>query len=368
MKRSQGKSWKELLSDQRMRLAIMLALSLLLVLVVSLTAGKMSRGHSQEGLYYEITGLRPDGVLMEVNGEPITVEEYLYWVFTDCNYLMTYGGVTDLTAPLTDDMTYADYVRSDVAVTIKLYGAVRAWAKANDVTLTDAQKQDLADQRRSYVDYYGSEEAYLGQLAVLGISEECFDLINETPYLYSRMVELYTDPDSAFYPGDDVLKAFAAEQGLISASLAYYTVDEEADEDKQAALAEQFAQYAEDAAVQADKAAFLAALPRELPEVTVEPTLTFLPTEGDPISDTASALEIGEISGVVEDGAMRYIILRQKPDLTMAASEYVSHVVEEKRDSAVVVYNSDLYDALDVAGFYTALAEAQQSLAASTGF
>ena len=232
------KQWMEKFADQKMRLVIMLALSLLLVLIISLTAGKMSPGHSREGLYYEITGLKPDAVMMEVNGEPFTVEEYLYWVFTDCNYLVNYGGVADLTAPLTDDMTYADYVRSDVAVTMKLYGAIRAWAKANDVTLTDEQKQELAAQRRSYVDYYGSEEAYLQQLAVLGISEACFDRINETPYLYSRMVELYTDPDSAFYPGDNVLKTFAAEQGLISASLAYYTVDDEADEDEQAALAE----------------------------------------------------------------------------------------------------------------------------------
>lgn len=353
-----------IIADQKIRLAFMLVLSILLVVIISLTTGKMSPGHSQEGLYYEITGLRPDAVLMEVNGEPITVEEYLYWVFTDCNYLTTYGGVTDLSAALTEDMTYADYVRSDVVVTMKLYGAVRAWARANGVTLTDEQRQELTAQRQSYVDYYGSEEAYLGQLAVLGISEECFDRINETPYLYSRMVELYTDPDSTFYPGEDVLKAFAAEQGLISASLAYYTVDDETDADEQAALAEQFAQCAKDLTAQADKSAFLASLPQTLPQVAVEPTLTFAPTEGDPISDAASALEIGQTSGVVEDGAMRYIILRQEPDLTMAASEYANHVVEEKRDQAVVVYNSDLYDALDVAGFYTALAEAQSAFSA----
>lgn len=358
------KQWLEKLADQKIRLAAMVVLSVLLVVIVSLTAGKMSPGHSREGLYYEITGLKPDGVLMEVNGEPITVEEYLYWVFTDCNYLTTYGGITDLSAALTEDMTYADYVRSDVVVTMKLYGAVRAWAKANNVTLTDAQRQELEAQRQSYVDYYGSEEAYLGQLAVLGISEECFDRINETPYLYSRMVELYTDPDSAFYPGDDVLKTFAAEQGLISARLAYYTVDDETDEDEQAALAEQFSQCAEDLSIQADKAAFLAALSQMLPQVTVDPPLTFAPTEGDPISDAASALEIGQTSDVVEDGAMRYIILRQEPDLAMVASEYVSRVVEEKRDSAVVVYNSDLYDALDIPQFYAALSDAQNALSA----
>lgn len=355
-------TWIKKLSDQRIRLVAVTAASLILVLVISLTTGKMSSGHSREGLYYQITGMKPDAVLMEVNGEPITVEEYLYWVFTDCNYLMNYGGVTDLTAPLTDDMTYADYVRSDVLVTMKLYGAVRAWAKVNNVTLTDTQRQELDDQRRAYVDYYGGEEAYLEQLSVLGISEACFDLINETPYLYSRMVELCTDPAGDFYPGEEVLRAFASEQGLITAQFAYYTVDEEADEETRMAMAERFAQCAAVLPDQTDKIGYLNSLTAQFPEVTVEPPLTFLPTEGDPVSDAVSALEIGESSGVVENGTVRYIILRQEPDLRMAAEEYVSRMVERKRDEAVVVYNSDLYDALDVAGFYTALTQVRDVL------
>ena len=175
------KNFKQKLSNDPVRVLAGALISLLLVGIVALSTGHMDKGHSKEGLYYQVTGLRPDAEVMRINGEPITVEEYLYWVATDCNYLVNYGGITDLNGALTEELTYADYIRNDVLVTLRLYGAVRSWADQNGILLTEEQIAELTAQRDSYVEYYGSEEAYLQQLALLGISEECFDRINETP-------------------------------------------------------------------------------------------------------------------------------------------------------------------------------------------
>ena len=350
---------KQFFSRQWVRLAAMALLSVAITAVVAVS-GKMSTGRERSGLYYEATGLAPDGVLMEVNGEPITVEEYLYWVANDCGYLINYYGIEDLNTRLTDEMTYADYIRSDVLITEKLYGATRAWAKSLGITLTDTQRSELAEQRQAYIDYYGSEEAYLQQLELLGISEECFDRINETPYLYTSLIEACCDPASPLYPGESTLQAFAKDNQLMTVRVAYLTAEADWGEEELAESEEAMAAYAEKLRSASDKEAVLAEMADTL-GVGLE-TLTFAPAEGDEISDSAAALSVGQSSDVINDGVDFLIVWRQEVDLTQTAGEYANRLIEEKRDSASVIFNSELYDAIDIAAFYPALVELQSEL------
>ena len=359
------KKYLQKFSSGPMRLLAAAVVSLILVGIVALSTGHMDKGHSREGLYYQVTGLRPDAEVMRINGETITVEEYLYWIATDCNYLVNYGGVTDLNSPLTEEMTYADYIRSDVLVTLRLYGAVRSWAEQNDVSLTETQAAELAAQRSSYIEYYGSEEAYLQQLALLGISEECFDRINATPYLYSSMVEAYADPDNALYPGDEAVRAYAKAQGLMTADVLYLTAEPEWDEDEKQEKEDAFTTYGEKLrtagarqdSVQEEMVTLLDGVDRQ--------TLTFTLTEGDPIAETAAALEVGQVSDTVKNGDSLYIVIRRETDMTEVCAQYVNTLVEEKRDNAVVVFNEELYNAIDISAFFEALSQAQQSMAGS---
>ena len=52
------------------RFAAMLAVSVLMVLWIA-SGDRISSGQRTDGLYYEVTGIHPDAVLMRINGEDI---------------------------------------------------------------------------------------------------------------------------------------------------------------------------------------------------------------------------------------------------------------------------------------------------------
>ena len=52
------------------RFAAMLVVSVLMVLWIA-SGDRMSAGQRTDGLYYEVTGIHPDAVLMRINGEDI---------------------------------------------------------------------------------------------------------------------------------------------------------------------------------------------------------------------------------------------------------------------------------------------------------
>ena len=135
-----------------------------------------------------------------MNGKPVTCEEYLYWLAYDCEYLSTYVQDIDWSAELTSGITYGDYAQTDTLETVKLYSVVRAWAEEAGITLTEEDQEALDAQRLEYVTYYGGEEAYQRQLAIQGISEEAYDHIRETAYLYQRLQDAFCTEGSALYP------------------------------------------------------------------------------------------------------------------------------------------------------------------------
>lgn len=98
---------------------------------------------------------------------------------------------------------------------------VRQWSEKYGVTLTDADREEIAQQRAQYVSYYGSEEAYQNQLRLLGISEESFNTINEAAYYYADLAKLFCNEDGAQRPSDETLIAFAADNGYCTAKTLY---------------------------------------------------------------------------------------------------------------------------------------------------
>ena len=160
--------------------------SVMLVGAFALTGG-MKGGKSTEGLLYQASGLHPDGEMLVVDGQIVTCEEYLYWVDYVCTYLASQLPDVDWNAAVSEGgITYGDYAQTDTLETVKLYSVVRAWAEEAGITLTDEDQEALDAQRLEYVTYYGGEEAYQRQLAIQGISEEAYDHIRETSYLYQR--------------------------------------------------------------------------------------------------------------------------------------------------------------------------------------
>lgn len=158
------------------RFAAMLVVSVLMVLWIA-SGDRMSAGQRTDGLYYEVTGIHPDAVLMRINGEDISAEEYLYWLAYDCEYLTSYVPNLDFSAEVSNGMTYGSYAKADAVETVKLYALLRQWAKQYNVSLTEEDEARLQQQRQQYVTYYGGEEGYQQQLQLLGISEDTFETV-----------------------------------------------------------------------------------------------------------------------------------------------------------------------------------------------
>lgn len=337
--------------------------AILLVSCVAFIDGGSGGGRRTDGLYYQVSGIHPDATIMTINGEKISAEEYLYWLAYDCEYLSSYAGTLDWNEVVTGNMTYANYVKDEVTDTMKTYAIVRQMAKKNDVALTDDDTAALDAQRQQYIDYYGSEEGYLQQVQLLGVSEAAFDTINSMYYLYSRVQEAYCT--GSLRPSDEELSTFATENGLMTAKLLFISTADLSDDDiaQRRDLAQGYADKLKDADnVDELYAQFATELGLEVSEAGQ----TFTVDEaGKVLADAVSALDEGAVSGLIEAENGFYVAIRMPLDLSTAADRMFTQTMEAAINDANIKYNDAVYSKVDVGQFYTDLLQARQELAAT---
>ena len=333
--------------------------SAVLVGAFALTGG-MKSGKRTDGLMYQASGLHPDGELMSINGQVVSCEEYLYWLAQDCEYLASQVEGLDWNAAVTEGMTFAEYAKADAAEAVKQHAVVRAWAQEAGITLTDEDKAEMAAQRKQYVTYYGSEEAYLRQLELVGISEETLELTQAGQYLYRDLYEAFSTPGSGLYPDEATLADYAAAQKYMGV----YVVTVDDDKDAEGVARDLLARWQ----AAEDKESEYAAICEELGQ-EIGSAVTLAAVEGDPLSSAIEALEVGGMDVVIdpyEDGTC-YVVMRTEVDMSAVAQTYFDVLWEQRLESAVVVTNSKLYDAIDAGTFYQALAQLRADMAAENG-
>lgn len=333
--------------------------SAVLVGAFALTGG-MKSGKRTDGLMYQASGLHPDGELMSINGQVVSCEEYLYWLAQDCEYLAGQVEGLDWNAAVTEGMTFAEYAKADAAEAVKQHAVVRAWAQETGITLTDEDKAEMAAQREQYVTYYGSEEAYLRQLELVGISEETLELTQAGQYLYRDLYEAFSTPGSGLYPDEATLADYAAAQKYMGV----YVVTVDDDKDAEGVARDLLARWQ----AAEDKEREYAAICEELGQ-EIGSAVTLAAVEGDPLSSAIEALEVGGMDAVIdpyEDGTC-YVVMRTETDMSAVAQTYFDVLWEQRLESAVVVTNSKLYDAIDAGTFYQALAQLRADMAAENG-
>ena len=333
--------------------------SAVLVGAFALTGG-MKSGKRTDGLMYQASGLHPDGELMSINGQVVSCEEYLYWLAQDCEYLASQVEGLDWNAAVTEGMTFAEYAKADAAEAVKQHAVVRAWAQEAGITLTDEDKAEMAAQRKQYVTYYGSEEAYLRQLELVGISEETLELTQAGQYLYRDLYEAFSTPGSGLYPDEATLADYAAAQKYMGV----YVVTVDDDKDAEGVARDLLARWQ----AAEDKESEYAAICKELGQ-EIGSAVTLAAVEGDPLSSAIEALEVGGMDAIIdpyEDGTC-YVVMRTETDMSAVAQTYFDVLWEQRLESAVVVTNSKLYDAIDAGTFYQALAQLRADMAAENG-
>lgn len=344
------------------RLIAMLLASVAAVLLIAYTGA--NSGKRTDGIYYKATGIHPDAQLMEINGQEVTAEEYLYWLSYVCEYLnATAGGQLDLTAQIDEKTTFGEYAKLDALNTVKLYAVTRAWAEENGIALTEEDEAALEAQRQQYVAYYGGEEAYLQQLELLGITAEMLHSIEATPYLYVHLHDAFVAPDGALYPGDEALAQYGSDKGYLTARLLYFATTGMDDAGK-ADVRAKAESYAEKMQQAENKNTTFAELEKELGLETNGDGLTFRKETSDPaVCSAVEAMEEGQVSGVIEGTNGYYVALRMPLNHEALLEDLFQEHLQEMKDGATVKYPNRLYSKIDTAEFYRRLTEERTALA-----
>lgn len=350
--------------------------------VVSLSPSNgFTSGTMQEGLCYEATGVAPDAIVASLNGNGASADLVAYWIGYDVSYLDSYmqyytGSSLDWDYTLSDGTNITDYIKSNVYSSVKQHLVLENLANKYGVTLTEGQESAMADSDQTYIDQYGSEEAFEEEIAKLGMRRETYDRVARSNYLYQNLYQLYNTEGSALYASDEDLAVYAADQNYITAdhillSTKDLTTGETLTDEQKAekkALAEEIKQKLDACEGDIDE---LTALFQELADQYSEdpgretyPTgYTF--TTGSMVQefeDAAYALSEGEVSEVVESSFGYHILLRLPLDKSAAADEvreeYFTNFIAEQVDAATMATSAD-YDKLDPQTIYEAIVAAQ---------
>lgn len=333
-------------------------------------------------IFYDITGIPQDQIVMTVGETEVPAELYFYWVCYVCssleynimseysNYGM-YGSCVDRETMTVDwtssyaNMPLVEYALAQAEDTIKYYMSIEELAAEKNAGLTTANRVDIENAFRQAVDEMGGGDAFINYLNMLGISRASFDRISAASYLYMNLLDLVFQEGSDLYLeeadynnyatyADHILIAtqnmqngemLTQQQRVEKLQLASDLVDQIRAADDPIAKFEELAnEYSED------------------PGREANPT-GYIYTPGTMVAEfeaAASNLLPGEISDPVQSDYGFHIILRR--DLVAAiredearkvevAREYLNQLLVRKRSTSEVVYDDALKN-IDWTNFY----------------
>ena len=324
------------------RFLVGLALSLLICAGMIMT-GKLG---SNKPLLQQASGLKGTETVMTVDGEPVETWEYLYMVsYTAQN--LSYYGITDLSTQLGEGFTAADYVAQQAESQAVQQAAIRKWAADMGITLTEEDQATVEAQKAGYGDNFQTI------LKLNGMTEAQFEQLMSTSVLYNKLYNAYCTEGGDLRPSDKDLTALAEEHGLMTAT----ELDDAGKADAKALMED----YARQINAAEDKAAAFAAL-ETAENVTVLASTTYDGCDETALNTALAALAEGEVSGVVEDEGVYYVALRRAVDLNAVAEMAFGEDMSARIGGAEVVHNDSVYNAIDVASFYTKYTAVQQKL------
>lgn len=337
-------------------------------------------------IFTKLTGIEPDETVLETDGNAIPAELYFYWLAYACgslqeqvsminSYYGMYGELLNEDGTLIWDSELEgkplkQMVQEQAVSSALSYAVLENVAKAHNISLTDEDKTAMEQDRASYVEQSGGQDAFEQSLWEMGVSAESFDRISATGYLYQHLQELAQDPDSDLYqaPADDDVYVdhilLATKNTETNESL----TDEEI-EAKRAKAEELLAQL--QGADEADLEALFTQLAEENGEdpgrtadagYLINPDTNFV----QEFKDAAFALRPGEISGIVESDYGYHILLRKdlgESQLATLASQHLSSYMDGQLAAAMeALVRSDKLDTIDVGSFYPDYLEMIQAL------
>lgn len=323
----------------------------------------------------ETVGLSKDAVLLTVDGQEVTAQEYLYWLGSMTSYyqmMYSYSGMEmDFSQEVEAGVTWDSQLKDVAYQNAALLALTPSLAKEYGVTLDEDELDELAENRLANILAAGGEAQYAYQMQAIGMDDAAAYDLDKAMALFSKIQTAAMEQTAGALTAQDVAQ-YVQEADLLRAKhILIFTSDQTTGEPlDEAAKAEKLAQ-AEDllAQLRADSSQFDALMAEfsEDPGSTANPD-GYLFSAGqmvEPFENATRALEYGQISDVVESDFGYHIILRLDPDCEEVrqslAQERFNDMVRERVENAQVE-KSPAYDSFTTAQYYENLVAFQEGL------
>ncbi len=357
--------------------------------------GDTDAGKAPSGIYYELTGIAPGETVMTVDGNQIPMELYCYWAVYNCSYLdyqlglynayyglyaenFTEEGSLDWNTPFMEEGTLSQFARQQTEENIKYVATVENMAARYGVTLTEEDKAAMDQSRADATEELGGEEAFLEQLELMGLSQEGFDRVAAVTYLFDHLKALVTEEGSPLYLPPERYDEYATYADHILLATVDLTTQEPLGEEEAAA---KYA-LAQDLLSQLQAAGDVETLFAQLADEYSEDTGRaanpegYIYTPGTMVAEfesAASALEPGQISGMVETEYGYHILLRKdlreglKENAEMldtVAEAHLTSLLNQALEQAETTTGNQVAD-FDMGSFYTRYNQKVEAASAS---
>lgn len=335
------------------------------------------------GIFYEITGIPSEKTVMTVSGVEITAEEYFYWMAYLCasieyniiNYNAYYGmyeelvnddGTLNWDEAFQDSDSLSAYVQDETKSTIAFYTAIEIMAEKYNAGLNEDDKAAIVESLNAAISELGGQEEFNAYLNKLGITQETFEDLSASSYLFDNLLLLVLEEGNELYLEPEKYNNYAT----YADHILFMTIDASSGKPLSADLLGQQRTLAEQtlAALREsdDPITLFSELADKYSEDTGRPSnpngYIFTPgTMVESFENAANALEVNEISDIVESDYGYHIILRK--DLLQAleedpeqrvtlAEQHLTTLLSILAGDATVKLMDDVKD-INVGDFYT---------------
>lgn len=318
---------------------------------------------------YAKAGLNADDIIMIINGDEITAEEYFYCLDSSYEYMVNnYGEVTDWDAMATDDLTISEYLLQDALESCKSYHLFSTFgAEYGGNEITEEDQAEIDEYYNIYItEYFGSEENLLEALGD-NISLDYFKFaFCETPVMYNKVFNaMFDSSDYMTVAGEDEVNAYLQseiiDQGYIHVCQIFLkTVDDEGEPLSEGDIEDAYtkAQYILTRLNEGEDFFELMEQYSQDPGKEDYPNGYYINEDSgsDPqFFEAASALEENQYSDIVEGTYGYHIILR----LPVQAEDFAEEVCWYQYDSILATWReqstveyTDLFDVVDPSTIY----------------
>lgn len=337
-----------------------LAASLILVSSIALI------DRNNNSLYQNASGVKLNSVVMTIDGQDISAQEYLYWLSYYCDYYnqyLQYMGVSDWNTALGEGFTAGDYIAQQGELQalsmVTQYAVVDNWANEAGITLTEEDMADIAAQRASSIEQLGGEKVYLQNLQAMGLDDDFVVQSLSHSFLINHLYEAYCTEGSSLYPGAESIAAYAQSHDYLGALLLFKDTREMGEAEKAEALT-QMEGYAASLRQAENKDTTFAVMAETLGISTGVTTFTAEQAEEHFVT-ALKALPVDGVSDVITTDEGYYVAVCKEPDSASICSDMLNETFALRCQNAEILYNDKVYGSIHTLSFYQKLVAAQNS-------